>query len=243
MPIEIRRITKPDELIAVYRQRYTVYVEELRYLQRYADHAMRMVVEPLDTYGHILGAFQEGALVGSVRINFGSEVGFGNYIDLYDMRRFASYFPERLSICTKFIVARPRRASMTMTLLSKACYEYRPLHQARNVFNLIDSKPPLDGYFRRLGYRQVRPRIMHPDAGEVVPLVLPMFDRSYLGGIGSPFAKLLPGTRDDESVRWFYKAFADELVQYDVAEPCHDHMNSVFRDGKQSMLPVSPNAV
>jgi hypothetical protein len=243
MPIEIRCITKPNELIAVYRQRYTVYVQELKYPQRYADHAMRMVVEPLDSYGHILGAFEEGLLVGSVRINFGSEVALGDYIDLYDMRRFELYFPERLSICTKFIVARSRRASMLMTQLSKACYEYGPLRHAGNVFNLIDSKPPLDGYFRRLGYRQVRPSIMHPDAGEVVPLVLPILDKSYLGSIGSPFAKLLPGMRDDESVRWFYKAFADELVQYDVQEPCRDHMNSVFRDGRQSMLPVSPNAV
>ena len=30
MPIKIRHITKPAELIAVYRQRYTVYVEELK---------------------------------------------------------------------------------------------------------------------------------------------------------------------------------------------------------------------
>jgi hypothetical protein len=201
-----------------------------------------MVVEPLDAYGHILGAFEEGVLVGSVRINYGSEFAFGHYIDLYDMRRFASYFPERLSICTKFIVDRSRRASMIMTQLSKACYTHAPVHQVGNVFNLIDSKPPLDGYFRRLGYRQVRPSIMHPDAGRVVPLVLPIFDKSYLRSINSPFVRLLPGMRDDESVRWFYETFADELVQYDIQEPCRNRMTNIFRDGRQLMLPVSSNA-
>jgi N-acyl amino acid synthase FeeM len=241
MPIEIRHITKPAELIAVYRQRYTVYVEELKYPQRYADHAARTVVEPLDSYGHILGAYEEGVLVGSIRINFGSEAAFGNYVDLYHMRSFASYFPERLSICTKFIVARSHRASMIMNELSKASFTYAPVHRAGNVFNLIDSKPPLDGYFRRLGYRQVQPNIMHPDAGEVVPLVLVIFDKSYLERIGSPFARLLQGMRDDESMRWFYKAFAGELVKYDSQESCPYRTRKVFRDRGQMILPVSPN--
>ena len=64
-----------------------------------------MVVEPLEPHGHILGAFEDGVLVGSIRINYGSEVALGDSVDLYDMRCFASYFPGRLSICTKFIVA------------------------------------------------------------------------------------------------------------------------------------------
>jgi hypothetical protein len=216
MSLEIRRVTEPAELEEVFRLRYRVYVQVLQYPQRYADHRSQMVREPLDEMGHILGAFEDGALLGSVRINYGSATAFGDYGDLYKMQRFASYFPERLSICTKFIVARPRRASMIMIELGKACYAYTPVHQAGNVFNLIDCKPPLAKYFRRLGYRQVRPSIMHPDVGEVIPFVLPMFDRSYLRRIGSPFAKLLPGVQDDESVLWFYETFNDELARYDT---------------------------
>ena len=226
MPLEIRRITKPAELTAVFRQRYAVYAEELGYPQRYADHAARMVVEPLDNHGHILGAFDDGALVGSVRINYGSEIALGDYVDLYDMRRFEWYFPERLSICTKFIVVRHCRSTMIMAQLSKACYEYRPVHQARNVFNLIDSKPPLDEYFWRLGYRQIRPPIVHPEAGAVVPLVLPIFDRSYLASIKSPFANLLPSLQDNASVRWFYQTFADDLARYDARQPSEKHTSS-----------------
>jgi N-acyl amino acid synthase FeeM len=214
VPIEIRPVTKTDELIAVYRQRYSVYVEELKYPQRYGDQAARQVVEPLDNLGHILGAFENGILVGSVRINYGTEAALGDFVDLYDMRRFAPYFPERLSMCSKFIVARPRRASMIMMQLCGACYKFGCL--AGVAFNLIDSKHPVDGYFRRLGYRQVHPNIVHPDVGEVVPLVLPLLDRSYLAGIGSPFARLSPGIDDDESVRWFYQTFADELDRYAI---------------------------
>jgi len=229
MPIEIRRITTPEELTAVYRQRYAIYVEELKYPQRYANHVTQMVVEPLDIYAHILGAFEDGVLVGSARINFGSEGALGDYVDLYGMRAFGSYFPERLSICTKFIVAPTHRAGMTGIELSKGCYRHGTAHPSGNVFNLIDSRPPRDRYFRRLGYRQVRPSIMHPDAGEVVPLVLPIFDTRHLESINSPFAKLLPSVRDYGSVRWFYETFGEELAQHDLRQPFLEGL--AFRSG------------
>ena len=82
---------------------------------------------------------------------------------------------------------------------------------------------------------------MHPDAGEVVSLVLAIFDKSYLERIGSPFARLLQGMRDDESVRWFYKAFAGELVKYDTQEPCRNRTRNLFQNGGQMMLSGSPN--
>ena len=216
MGIEIRRVTDATELMAVYHQRYDVYVEELKYPQRYADHSQRTVIEPLDETGHILGAFDRGVLVGSVRINYGSEAAFGHYSELYDMRRFGRYFPGRLSTCTKFIITRPYRFGTLMTKLSNASYKYSPLHEAGNAFNLIDSKPPLDTYFRRMGYRQIKPSILHPEAGLVIPLVLPIFDKQYLTAIGSPFCRLLPQKRDDDSVRWFYQTFLNELTQYDA---------------------------
>jgi hypothetical protein len=214
MAIEIRHLTKPDELMMVYRQRYLVYVEELGYQQRHADHSKRMIVEPLDNYGHIIGVLDDGVLVGSVRINSGSELAMGNYVDLYDLRSFVPYFPDRLSIWTKFIVAQQRRTRMMMVRLCKSCYEYG-LQEIGTLFNFIDSKPPLDGYFRRFGYRQVRPDIVHPDVGVVTPMVLPLCDGSYLERIGSPFAKLQPVIHDHDSVPWFYERFADELVRYD----------------------------
>jgi hypothetical protein len=85
MSLEIRRVTEPAELAEVFRLRYRVYVQELQYPQRYADHRSQMVREPLDEMGHILGAFEDGALVGSVRINYGSAIAFGDYGDLYTM--------------------------------------------------------------------------------------------------------------------------------------------------------------
>lgn len=213
MQLEIRLVNDPNELLAVYRQRYAIYVEELQYPQRYADHAARTVREPLDDSGHVLAAFDEGQLVASVRINYGAEETFREYADLYQMRRFAHYYPDRLSTCTKLMVAPRHRSGSVTSQLCAACYKYPPVHGIGNAFNLIDTVPALASYFRRLGYRQIQPRIHHPDVGEVVPLVLSVYDKEYLTRIRSPFAQLLPGKSDKESVQWFYDRFAEELVK------------------------------
>ena len=91
---------KPDELMAVYRQRYIVYVEELKYPQRYANHQRKWLSNRLTVMDIFLGLSKtEYSLV-----RYGSTTAVRSlsvdYIDLYDMRRFASYFPERVSICT-----------------------------------------------------------------------------------------------------------------------------------------------
>jgi hypothetical protein len=41
-----------------------------------------------------------------------------------------------------------------------------------------------------------------------------MHDADHLRRVGSPFAKLVPAVRDEESVRWFHATFAEELATY-----------------------------
>ena len=114
MPTTIRLVTKSDELLAIHRQRYVVYVEELKYPQKWADHAARtIVIEPLNGAGHILGAFDDnGRLFGSVRLNYGVESDFGEYVELYGMKQFGPYFPARLVLTTKMILD-PRHRGAT----------------------------------------------------------------------------------------------------------------------------------
>ena len=220
MPITIRRVTESHELLAVYRQRYEVYVEELKYPQAHADHEAKTIREPPDDSGHILAAFDEnGYLIGSVRNNYGCEGDLGEYVEWYQMRQFGDYFPRHLGISTKLLVAPGHRVGTFMMRLCAASFAYS-LQQFGSVswIGLIDSKPPLDYYFRRLGYRQIAPPFCHTAAGEVIPLVIPVHDREYLVRIKSPFAKALPEGPEHESVRWFRETFAEELAQYKTAD-------------------------
>lgn len=198
----------------MFRLRYAVYVEELKYPQAHADHAARTVREPLNDTGHVLAAFDDaGRVIGSVRNNYGCECDFGGYARLYGMERFLPYFPQRVGVSTKLVVAPECRCGTLMPRLCLAAFAYSVTHFPNHLFGLIDSKPPLDHYFRRLGYRQVAPPIVHPAAGVVTPLVMCMHDADHLRRCGSPFAKLVPEVRDEQSVRWFRETFADELAR------------------------------
>jgi len=211
MPTTIRIITAPHEREAVYRQRYSVYVEELGYPQRHADPETRTVREPLDDTGEILGAFDEaGRLMASLRNNYGN-THFGEYVEYYQMRRFGPYFPGDLAIITKLIIDRPYRRSTVLQRLM--CANYLQI-LGRASFALIDSKPPLDAYFRRYGFRQIAPEFIHPAAGRVVPLVVAVMDHRYFLEVRAPHAKLAPCGPEDPSVSWFRETFRDDLVQF-----------------------------
>jgi hypothetical protein len=213
MPITIRFVTEPDELLAIHRQRYAVYVEELKYPQKWADHVAGTVIEPLDATGHILGAFDnQGQLLGSVRLNYGVESDFGEYVELYGMKQFGPYFPERLVLTTKMILDLGHRGGTLMLRLCQASLLHTKECFPKTAFALIDSKPPLDGYFQRLGFRPTGPMIQHPAAGSVVPMAFLFDDGEYLRRIGSPLKKFCSDVGETESVRWYQMAFGQHLV-------------------------------
>lgn len=213
MPITIRLVTESDELLAIYRQRYAVYVEELKYPQKWADHAARTVIEPLDATAHILGAFDDdGALRGSVRLNYGVESDFAEYVELYGMKRFGPYFPARLVLTTKMILVPRHRGGTLMLRLCQASFAHTKESFPKTKFCLIDTKPPLDSYFRRLGFRPTGPMIQHPAAGSVVPMAFLFDDGKHLHQIGSPLKKFCSDVDETESVGWYHAAFEQHLV-------------------------------
>ena len=73
MAIDIRLPATETEFEAVYRLRYDVYVAELGYSQRYADHVRRRIVEPMDDSASLLGAFDGSVLVGTLRTNYAKD--------------------------------------------------------------------------------------------------------------------------------------------------------------------------
>lgn len=83
MSLEIRMARSEEDLQATYRFRYDIYCVEMRRKQRYADHRLRRIVDPLDASGHVLGAWDKGVLVGTLRTNFLWESGVGEYFDMY----------------------------------------------------------------------------------------------------------------------------------------------------------------
>ena len=66
------RAISPDEMRAVEQLRFDVYVEEMGRPFPSADRRTRTIKDALDDAGVVLGAFRSGLLVGTCRIDFGS---------------------------------------------------------------------------------------------------------------------------------------------------------------------------
>lgn len=211
MAIEIRRVSSDDELQAVYRQRFAVYVSELGYRQTCADPHTGTVVEPWDANGHILGAFDGVHLVASVRANYASclasDGGFGDYVLHYGMGRFGAWFPHGIGIATKLIIDPPYRAGTLLARLALALYVHTREHMPHTMFCLIDCVPSLRDIYGRLGYRQIAAPFLHPAAGCVIPMAMAIYDQAHLMDVRSPLARVCPH-HDRESAAWLARVVA-----------------------------------
>jgi hypothetical protein len=202
MKIEIRQITQRAELETVFRLRYQIYVEEMGDKAKYANHQLKMIEEPLDDQGTILGAFDDGTLLGSLRLNWGFH-NIGHYADYYSMRSFGSYFPERTTFTTKLVVHPEYRHSPVAIRL--AIEGFKIYCNSRACFDLVDCKANLRPFFLKLGYRQVFSDVVHPECGDIHhPMVLVTGDREHLERVHSPFRRVLDQLpTDPASVEFF----------------------------------------
>src|SRR5581483_12277560 len=71
MPFSFGLATTPEEEEAVYRFRYSVYVEEMGRYQGTADHAGRRLVEPEDDHSLIFFATDGDEVVATARLTWG----------------------------------------------------------------------------------------------------------------------------------------------------------------------------
>lgn len=199
--IEVVRSQSTADYDAICALRYSVYVQEMGRSQDHADHERMRVTEPEDAGAHLLLArTQGGEVVGTARVHLGESVP-RSLEEMYLMRRFGPYFPHQTSATTRLMVDRRYRRSPVALHLAQACYAIGMTAGMR--FNFIDCNAHLRSFFTRLGFRQVFPAFVHPDYGEVTPLVLALRDFDHLRGIGSPLAYPTNERIDLESVAFF----------------------------------------
>jgi GNAT superfamily N-acetyltransferase len=189
MSIEIRKVRTESEARAVFRLRYQVYVEELGRTQRHADHAARLVQEPLDSCANLFCAYQGSQLVGTVRTNYTRDSPLEAYEQLYEMSRSGTSHPHSTSITTKLVVAPEHRNSTLGFRLATAAYCVALCDGI--MFDFVDVYPARVAFFERLGYRVHLPHTMHPEYGSVVVMRIEVRDERHLSQVRSPFLRYL----------------------------------------------------
>lgn len=180
---EVRFVESRKEKEAVFRFRYSIYVDEMKRPQRYADHERRWITDPLDEYADILAVWQGDDVVGTVRMNPLRRNPLDEYRRLYGIENLSRHDLVGTSISTRIMLAaHVRRSPVSGKLLVAAFNHGRKLGIK---YDYCDCNDPVLGFFERIGYRFIR-RVQHPEYGDVSVMQLDLEDIAYLKSIRSP---------------------------------------------------------
>jgi hypothetical protein len=129
-------------------------------------------------------AVEAGEAIGTIRANLPSLGSLGVLEELYGMRR-SPHYPAGTGVCTKFIVKRSRRKSLTAIKLMGALVRFGAKYNIRECY--IDCIPNLLPFYRALGFTQVGELFFHRENGPSYPMVIDLVENGdrLTGGFAS----------------------------------------------------------
>jgi len=172
MAFEVGEAETPDDKEAVYRFRYSVYVEEMGRYQDTADHERRWLVEPEDDQSWIFYAREDGDVVGTARLSWGAHGFSERQIDEYSLQPFlAEVAHEHLAIGERVMVTPRLRGTGLVDELLAVRNDVAVANDVRIQFSCCE--PHLLSLYLGQGRRTyAHKNINSPEAGYLIPLVV-----------------------------------------------------------------------
>jgi GNAT superfamily N-acetyltransferase len=171
MAVSVGRAETEAEKEAVYRFRYSVYVEEMARYQDTADHIGRRLVEPEDDLGWVFYARDGDEVVGTARLSWGADGFSPRQIDEYSLAPFLDQLPAGMLAVGERVMVMPRYRG---TGLVDELLEYRrSLAAARDVRIVFSACEPhlLSLYLSQGRKTYADKNINGIEAGYLIPLV------------------------------------------------------------------------
>jgi GNAT superfamily N-acetyltransferase len=185
MAYDVGRADTDDDKEAIYRFRYSVYVEEMGRYQDTADHEGRRLVEPDDDHSwNFYARDDSGEVVGTARLSWGGNGFTHRQIEEYGLAPFLAELPPEHVALGERVMVRPdlRGAGLVEELLE--CRDGTGLaHDVRIQFSACE--PHLLSLYLGRGRRTYATKnINTPEAGYLIPLVAFPQGTDVLRGVG-----------------------------------------------------------
>jgi hypothetical protein len=175
---------------AIYRFRYTIYVEELGREIGGVDHEARTVRDDDDenptSYHLYIGSLDH--IVAAVRV----QVWEPGEVPEQDFRISSMHlFPDIDSMVVgemgRFMIRRTRRGRMTLPSMARGAYEFL-VAQKKMDLAFLYCRPGLVNHYRRLGARPYKGAMVDMPEGIEAPMVMVASDLEYFKAMKSPLA-------------------------------------------------------
>lgn len=207
--IRVAIATTPEECEAIYRFRYSVYVEEMgKECQSYADHSRKLLSDPMDEHSSLFYAESNGRILGTLRGTLGDVPQGKALTGYYQLPKFGEFKPAELSFTSRLMIDKAQRRTMALPLMLNRAYEFGLKQGVK--FDFCNCTPALVELYEHLGYRRYGVNFHDPEVGYRVPLVMMPRDAEHLKKIRSPFWRMLRRAEDkwDPTIgQWFKDAF------------------------------------
>jgi CRP-like cAMP-binding protein/predicted GNAT family N-acyltransferase len=223
--------TTQEQLAAVYRLRYEIYVESRGLFRDEADHERRWLTDEHDRYSHIIFTEVDGVLAGTLRFTWGAKAPFTQHIrDIYDMERLCRVVDERDMLMASRGVIHPKfRGSGVMPELFLKGFEFAATHGVELI--LGNCEPALMSHYEELGFRCYGKLYNHPTNGVLVPVAIIPGDCDILRRLDSPI--LVPFSRSqraqDVAARLVLLLAKDTAILSEAHGDAQEFCNEVHR--------------
>jgi hypothetical protein len=178
---------------AIYRFRYSVYVQEMGRYRATADHDRQVLIEPEDSHSVIYGVRDATGVAGTLRATFGADGFSPRQISQYSLDPFLAEIPAALMVIgERMMIAGHLRGTTAGAELREPMGEDVQARGVRIVFG--DCEPHLLSLNLAMGCLTYAERnISSDEAGYLIPVVsFPGGTEGLAEAIGSPGAGRLP---------------------------------------------------
>ena len=197
----VKRATTPEERQAIYRFRYSVYVEELGRELGGADHTKKTVSDHDDEMDFSIHLCTGGldALTGSVRVRAWAPGRIPDEdFELLSMELFPDIRNQAVSELGRLMIRPTMRGKLVLPSLARAVY--KTAVEKGCDLSFCYCAPGLVQHYRKLGFRPYAAPLVPTVDGMHVGLIAVLSDASYLRRMSSPVAGLVkkyygPGKR------------------------------------------------
>ncbi|MEA3410653.1 MAG: cyclic nucleotide-binding domain-containing protein [Pseudomonadota bacterium] len=212
MGLQVRLAATDEEREAVFRFRYRVYVDELCLNPREAEHREKILHDGLDDIGLSYGLFEDGKVVGSLRILFFEDVDdLDPLIKKYNCKPALDAFSES-AICatSRFMLDPNLRGGRVILKLMSAVFRDACKRGAR--LNFGDCSPHILPFYEHLGYRRYTRAYNDTSYGYKLPILMLIRDLERFEQVRSPLLRIAREQDNDQGARdWFEKIYPDYL--------------------------------
>ena len=181
--LEMRLAQTADEREAIYRFRYSIYVEEMGRYQAVADHERRRLADPEDEWSWLAYAHDGTQVVASTRVTWGGHGFSPRQVSQYGLAPFLDELPaELMAVGERTMISPARRGTELLEELGTVLEPLNTDHDVRIVFGACE--PHLISYYCRYQRPFGARNINSADAGLLIPLVCFVPGPEALVGLG-----------------------------------------------------------